>query len=97
MHAKLFAELKTLKILIEVPSLREQLPRTNQQGADFNKIAKQLGEIYKNTVSNIFNKSGLPDVTAADNLVFGRKAAKGAKKGGSVSVSPPKRSRNQTV
>ena len=97
MHEKLFSELKTLKILIEVPSLREQLPRSNQKGADFNKIAKQLGEIYKNTVSNIFNKSGLPDVTAADNLVFGRKAAKGAKKGGSVSVSPPKRTRNQTV
>ena len=36
MHEKLFSELKSLKILIEVPSLREQLPRTNQKGADFN-------------------------------------------------------------
>ena len=96
MHEKLFAELKATKILIEVPALREQLPKTNQQGMDFNKLTKQLGDIYKNTVSNLYDKSGLPDVTNTDKLVAtGGKKGKSIKlKSQSVSVTPLKRNQN---
>ena len=50
-----------MKTLIEVPSLREQLPKTNKKGMDFNEFTKELGTIYKNTVSTLFNKTGVPE------------------------------------
>ena len=89
MHQKLFAELKATKILLEVPSLREQLPKSNQKGMDFNKLTKQLGEIYKNTVSNLYDKSGVPDLTETDNLLAtkGKKGKNSNTKGKSYSVS----------
>ena len=51
MHEKLFAELKATKTVLEVPSLRDQLPKTNTHGMNFNKFTRTLGEIYKNTVN----------------------------------------------
>ena len=59
MHAKLFAELKATKTILEVPKLRDMLPKTNQQGMDFNKFTKTLGEIYKTTVDHLHDKSGI--------------------------------------
>ena len=38
MHNKLFAELKATKTILEVPKLRDQMPKTNQKGMDFNKF-----------------------------------------------------------
>ena len=59
MHEKLFAELKATKIVLEVPSLRDQLPKTNSHGMNFNTFTRTLGELYRNTVDVLADKTGL--------------------------------------
>ena len=51
MHEKLFSELKATKTVLEVPSLRDQLPKTNSHGMNFNTFTRTLGELYRNTVN----------------------------------------------
>ena len=59
MHEKLFAELKATKTVLEVPSLRDQLPKTNMHGTSFAKFTKTLGELYRNTLSVVVDKDEL--------------------------------------
>ena len=67
MHEKLFAELKATKTVLEVPSLRDQLPKTNQHGMSFNKFTRTLGELYRNTVNIVSDKTGLCECGANNN------------------------------
>ena len=50
-----------MKVVLEVPRLRDMLPKINQQGMDFNNFTKNLGNIYRNTVSNLYDKTGIDD------------------------------------
>jgi hypothetical protein len=59
--------LKAVKTILEVPKLRDQLPKTNQQGMDFKKFTQTLGQIYKNTVNHLFDKSGIPESLSETN------------------------------
>ena len=47
MHEKLFAELRAIKTVLEVPKFRDSMPKTNMHGTDFNTFTKQLGQITK--------------------------------------------------
>ena len=60
MHQKLFAELKSLKTVLEVPKFRDQIPKINLHGTDFNHFTKTLGQIYKDTVTHLVDKAGVP-------------------------------------
>ena len=43
------------------------LPKTNQHGMDFNKFTKTLGDIYKNTVAHLHDKTGISEDPLGDN------------------------------
>lgn len=60
MHEKLFAELRAIKTVLEVPKFRDSMPKTNMHGTDFNTFTKQLGQIYKDTVTHLVEKAGVP-------------------------------------
>ena len=82
-HKKLFAELKATKTILEVPKLRDMLPKTNQRGMDFNEFTKKLGEIYKTTVENLYDKTGVEE-----NPVANIQSPRALRKAGKNSISP---------
>lgn len=61
MHEKMFAELKATKIVLEVPSLRDQYDKKDRREKNFNSFVKSLGEIYRETVIHLYDKVGIPD------------------------------------
>ena len=95
MHKKLFAELKAIKTVLEVPKFRDSLPKQNLTGSNFNSFTKELGKIYKETVTHLVDKAGVPvegvltdeELLALSNV----KKKKAAEKKGSITVSPSKR------
>ena len=40
MHNKLFVELSSLKTVVEVPKLRDMMPRVNKHGMNYNQFTK---------------------------------------------------------
>ena len=83
--------MKAVKIILEVPKLRDQLPKTNQHGMDFKKFTQTLGEIYKNTVSHLVDKSDIPESLSETNLQEGASLKKKKIKNKINSVAPFKR------
>ena len=60
------------------------MPKTNQRGLmDLNKLTQHLGAIYRNTVSNLYDKTGFEDDAEVDEF--------GMKKGGKVAGPGGKR------
>ena len=74
------------------------MPKTNQRGLmDLNKLTQHLGAIYRNTVSNLYDKTGFEDDAEVDEFGMrkggkvagaGRKVARSSGKGRTSSVTP---------
>ena len=74
------------------------MPKTNQRGLmDLNKLTQHLGAIYRNTVSNLYDKTGFEDDAEVDEFGMrkggkvagaGRKVARPSGKGRTSSVTP---------
>lgn len=84
----MFAELQSAKIILEVPRFRDQLPKTNQHGMNLNKLTQHLGAIYRNTVTNLYDKTGFDAKKNALDDFGLQKAVKPVGQDRKMSVSP---------